>query len=270
MLHVTDGFQDVQLMEYVPIPQLNLDIVPGCKILIKGPVECRKGVMLLHPKNVELMGGEVQELVDANAPENVLARIIGRQENPTPVYGSYTRDTQADKFVETTLGREIQTLHMLWNSLIWLNYLLLCYLSKSDSDIGASRKPIMMKASQPIAPPAKTTVGGKRILEHQPSPPAKKLQPDAHTDLFPDDDEDIFLLDDDFEMAMENDPQPPAVSQTSSTSSSSPAVAKTRPIRRPFSYLRCHLRNTSGAHPQPVCIKVWAKFLTLQCVVLCD
>jgi RecQ mediated genome instability protein len=107
MLHVTDGFQDVQAMEYVPIPQLNLDIIPGCKILIKGPVECRRGVMLLHPKNVEVMGGEVQELVDVNAPENVLARIIGRQENPTPVYGSYTRDTQADKIVETTIGREI-------------------------------------------------------------------------------------------------------------------------------------------------------------------
>ena len=128
----------------------------------------------------------------------------------------------------------------------------------------------MMKASQPIAPPAKSTVGGKRILEHQPSPPAKKLQPDAHTDLFPDDDEDIFLVDDDFEMAVENDPQPPAVSQSSSTSSSSAGV-KTRPIRRPFSYLRCHLRNTSGAHPQPVCIKVWAKSLLIRmCCVIDD
>ena len=59
------------------------------QVLIKGPVECRRGVVLLQPQHVDLLGGEVQELVVVNAPENVLARLVGLPENPSPVYGSY-------------------------------------------------------------------------------------------------------------------------------------------------------------------------------------
>lgn len=93
LLHLTDGSQDIQAMEYIPISHLHLDLIPGTKILIKGPVECRRGVILLRPNNVELLGGEVSDLVQSNAPENVLARLVGKPENPNPVYGSYTAQT---------------------------------------------------------------------------------------------------------------------------------------------------------------------------------
>ena len=93
LLHLTDGTQSVQAVEYVPLPQLNLDTHPGSKILIMGPVECRRGVFLLRPNNLRLLGGEVEELVKANAPENVLARMLGMAENPNPIYGNYARAT---------------------------------------------------------------------------------------------------------------------------------------------------------------------------------
>lgn len=107
MLHLTDGTQDIKAMEYVPIPQLHLDIIPGGKILIKGPVECRRGVILLpHPNNIELLGGEIdnQELINRNAPENVLARIVSKPENPNPVYGSYSLVTSAERTIQDQGG----------------------------------------------------------------------------------------------------------------------------------------------------------------------
>lgn len=64
-------------------------------MLIKGPVQCRRGVILLRPENVEILGGEVKSLVQKNAPENVLARLVGKTENPNPVYGSYSLQTAA-------------------------------------------------------------------------------------------------------------------------------------------------------------------------------
>lgn len=90
-LKLTDGTQNVEAVEYIRVPQLNLDIVPGSKVLVRGPVECRRGVLLLQPNNLTLLGGEVEQLVNVNAPENVLARILNKPENPHPVYGTYTQ-----------------------------------------------------------------------------------------------------------------------------------------------------------------------------------
>lgn len=93
--HLTDGTQMIKAVEFQPIPQLHLDLIPGTKMLIKGPVQCRRGVILLRPENVEILGGEVKSLVQKNAPENVLARLVGKTENPNPVYGSYSLQTAA-------------------------------------------------------------------------------------------------------------------------------------------------------------------------------
>ncbi len=94
-IHLTDGTQMIKAVEFQPISQLHLDLIPGTKMLIKGPVQCRRGVILLRPENVEILGGEVKSLVQKNAPENVLARLVGKTENPNPVYGSYSLQTAA-------------------------------------------------------------------------------------------------------------------------------------------------------------------------------
>ncbi|XP_014361460.2 recQ-mediated genome instability protein 1 [Papilio machaon] len=76
-LYLTDGVQEVSGIEYRPMRNLSCDITPGCKLLLKGPVDCRRGVMLLTEPNIELLGGEVQELADENSLVQLLASKLG-------------------------------------------------------------------------------------------------------------------------------------------------------------------------------------------------
>ncbi|XP_043278609.1 recQ-mediated genome instability protein 1-like isoform X2 [Venturia canescens] len=81
---LTDGSQDVVAIEYKPIRFLNDSLLPGYKLLIKGPVACRRGVIMLDETNVDEIGGEVADLLVPNAPENILARALNLPENPDP------------------------------------------------------------------------------------------------------------------------------------------------------------------------------------------
>lgn len=44
--------------------------------MIIGPVDCRRGVILLEDGKYEEVGGEVESLLTPNALENVLARAL--------------------------------------------------------------------------------------------------------------------------------------------------------------------------------------------------
>ncbi|CAH1799278.1 unnamed protein product [Owenia fusiformis] len=76
MLQLTDGEQEVQGMEYKPIRDLNTNLTPGCKMVVKGPVLCRKGVMMLTANNLRVLGGESDAQIEENTQEKVLARKI--------------------------------------------------------------------------------------------------------------------------------------------------------------------------------------------------
>ncbi|XP_036383853.1 recQ-mediated genome instability protein 1 [Megalops cyprinoides] len=80
MLKVTDGVQDLEAMEYRPIPALSASLPPGTKILVQGTVACRLGVLLLKPENVRVLGGEVEELKGQNFQGRVLCRVLGLPE----------------------------------------------------------------------------------------------------------------------------------------------------------------------------------------------
>ncbi|XP_072372776.1 recQ-mediated genome instability protein 1 [Scyliorhinus torazame] len=77
MLQLTDGVQELQGMEYQPIPALNSSLSPGTKVLLMGNITCRLGLLLLKPENVRVLGGEVESLVDENSQKRILARLIG-------------------------------------------------------------------------------------------------------------------------------------------------------------------------------------------------
>ncbi|XP_019639123.1 PREDICTED: recQ-mediated genome instability protein 1-like [Branchiostoma belcheri] len=79
MLQLTDGQQNLQGMEYQPIRDLAVDMAPGTKILVSGPVQCRLGVLLLDGRNVKVLGGEVEELAEENRMENVLLKAVSEQ-----------------------------------------------------------------------------------------------------------------------------------------------------------------------------------------------
>ncbi|XP_059057904.1 recQ-mediated genome instability protein 1-like [Achroia grisella] len=76
-LYLTDGVQDISAIEYKPMRNLTCDITPGCKIYVKGPVECRRGVLLLSECNVEVLGGEVDSMAITNSAAVVIANKLG-------------------------------------------------------------------------------------------------------------------------------------------------------------------------------------------------
>ncbi|KAG5347071.1 RMI1 protein, partial [Acromyrmex charruanus] len=83
-LCLTDGVQDVTAIEYTSLKQITDILLPGYKVMIIGPIQCRRGVILLEDGKYKEVGGEVETLLKSNALENVLARALGEPENPDP------------------------------------------------------------------------------------------------------------------------------------------------------------------------------------------
>lgn len=80
-LEVTDGEQTLNAMEYKPVGLvLSEHTPPGTKILIKGPVQCRLGAILLTSDCLEVLGGQVEGLLEKNSISKVLSRAIGRED----------------------------------------------------------------------------------------------------------------------------------------------------------------------------------------------
>ncbi|KAJ1372362.1 hypothetical protein KIN20_034501 [Parelaphostrongylus tenuis] len=70
---VSDGETTLRAIEYHSIKSLSLLTKPGCKILLIPPILCRKGVFLLKPSNVQLLGGDVQSLFMTGRPLQVMS-----------------------------------------------------------------------------------------------------------------------------------------------------------------------------------------------------
>ncbi|CAH0720526.1 unnamed protein product, partial [Brenthis ino] len=79
---MTDGVQEVTGIEYKTIRNLSVNTIPGSKVLIKGPVKCRKGTLLLSDGNCQVLDGEVESLMNDNCQSALLARKLGLQNVP--------------------------------------------------------------------------------------------------------------------------------------------------------------------------------------------
>ncbi|KAI8384820.1 uncharacterized protein BYT42DRAFT_275389 [Radiomyces spectabilis] len=62
---LTDGHRQIQALELQRIPQLELKTPFGCKLLIQS-AQLRRGMLLLDPSTVKVLGGEVPSLYGAN------------------------------------------------------------------------------------------------------------------------------------------------------------------------------------------------------------
>ncbi|KAJ9594135.1 hypothetical protein L9F63_014451, partial [Diploptera punctata] len=107
-LSLNDGKQTILGMEYKSISSLNEELLPGFKVLIIGPVECRRGVVLLQEHNLQIIGGEVDSLLIPNATENVLARTLNLEQNADP-YRTQTEQTSSIQVpAQTTAVQNVQ------------------------------------------------------------------------------------------------------------------------------------------------------------------
>lgn len=94
-LELADGTRRIQAIEFEPIRSMSVDMRPGIKVLITGPVECRRGVMFLRADNVRVLGGMVESLLEGNCREALLCRVLGR--DPAQVLGNAPRQLTANR-----------------------------------------------------------------------------------------------------------------------------------------------------------------------------
>ncbi|CAG9836954.1 unnamed protein product [Diabrotica balteata] len=109
-LTLTDGVQEVIAVEYKPVECLNLNLSPGIKIRLIGPIQVRRGRLMLEDKHVKIIGGEVDTLLISNAAENILAKSLNQPLNEKPQIikeSILTADTNI--FNETEFSSTTQT-----------------------------------------------------------------------------------------------------------------------------------------------------------------
>ncbi|CAL1546856.1 unnamed protein product, partial [Lymnaea stagnalis] len=76
LLQLTDGHIQVKAMEYQPIQNLSCQLPSGSKMMLIGPLICMRGMILLTPGSIQVLGGEVDELVEQNMPLNNLEKVM--------------------------------------------------------------------------------------------------------------------------------------------------------------------------------------------------
>ncbi|CAF0779574.1 unnamed protein product [Didymodactylos carnosus] len=80
---LTDGVIRINGMEYETIQNLDRNIKPGTKILVSGPVTCRRGGIFLTNKNTKILGGYVEQLLITNSnTQSSLDRLTVSQIQP--------------------------------------------------------------------------------------------------------------------------------------------------------------------------------------------
>lgn len=61
---LTDGVQNALAVALEPIPSLNLNTLPGSKILLTGDAEIANGFLLLTQENTSFIGGRVEQMIE--------------------------------------------------------------------------------------------------------------------------------------------------------------------------------------------------------------
>lgn len=85
-LTLTDGFKEIQAMEHEFIPALKYPVKSGMKIKLIGPLVCRRGIILLTPKNIQILSDLViEELEQEFNIKSILRDKVGT-DNVGPVH----------------------------------------------------------------------------------------------------------------------------------------------------------------------------------------
>lgn len=84
-LELTDGARSIVAMEHQPISTLTTKLVPGCKIMLSGPIRVINRVLFLTPPTIRVLGGELDSLLITNAYENVLLRKLNKPTKTAPI-----------------------------------------------------------------------------------------------------------------------------------------------------------------------------------------
>ncbi|KAL1916922.1 uncharacterized protein VTP21DRAFT_5119 [Calcarisporiella thermophila] len=100
-LVLTDGYQEVQGMEYKPLTELNLQSLLGIKIVVR-QARILRGVLLLSPENVTVLGGFVPTLCTEKPEDSLVRRLKMRLNLPTDPISTLNDSAQQDNASRST------------------------------------------------------------------------------------------------------------------------------------------------------------------------
>lgn len=224
-------------MEYTTIPVLNTKLSPGLKLQIVGPVQVVNHIILLEPKNLKILGGDVDKLLVVNAYENVLLRALNRPTTDTPITDYNEAQLVADN---NAPRRQIEAKPMLSSKRVEPKPKLPS-LEKQDEEFLASIDFDNLDDDIDMAAIEQLEEEGRRQIMNREQ--ARSQNQQAINAIEPMDEDEEFLADIDFE-ALENQIQvkplpqnqkPPVrnISCNSVSSSSSGVVAARETFRPP-------------------------------------
>ncbi|KAK6623614.1 hypothetical protein RUM43_009466 [Polyplax serrata] len=105
---ISDGVQELKAMEYKPLSKIRTndpELLPGFKMLIIGPVECRKGMIMLQNENIMFCGGEVDTLTSSNNLRSLLIRRLDLNETDFPPDNLGTNNVRRDSILNCNESR---------------------------------------------------------------------------------------------------------------------------------------------------------------------
>lgn len=99
---VSDGETSLRAIEYHSIKIFSLLTKPGCKIVLIPPILFRKGVFLLKPRSVQILGGDVESLFMSGRPLQVMSEKLNVpiSTSKKQAIKSPTQSSLSDKFLE--------------------------------------------------------------------------------------------------------------------------------------------------------------------------
>ncbi|KRY70138.1 RecQ-mediated genome instability protein 1, partial [Trichinella pseudospiralis] len=103
VLELTDGITTLRAMEYHPIPQLELTLMPGCKVRLTGPIRCINEMLLLKSENITILGGSCDSLESENSTLALITKKLAskmRKDDPKPensIFKGTTTEKGADE-----------------------------------------------------------------------------------------------------------------------------------------------------------------------------
>lgn len=101
-LSMTDGARRLFAIEYRYCPMLSLDISPGIKIVIRD-VFVRRGLLLLVPECVQVLGGSVEALVQMRTSTIAMRRGTAAKEPPRQTEPEQIKDLDSDSSSDVSL-----------------------------------------------------------------------------------------------------------------------------------------------------------------------
>uniref|UniRef100_A0A915BSN0 RecQ mediated genome instability protein 1-like N-terminal helical domain-containing protein n=3 Tax=Parascaris univalens TaxID=6257 RepID=A0A915BSN0_PARUN len=81
VMEVTDGQRKLRAISIGDIAGLSVNSTPGTKIHLIADVVCRRNILTLTPFNTQILGGDVDTLVDRNTPVDIIVRRLNIDES---------------------------------------------------------------------------------------------------------------------------------------------------------------------------------------------